>query len=236
MNKNLSKIIILLLLFESQCSFTQEDSPEYPKNCFTLNLLAVISEVRIGYERAISDRQILRLAAGIKYPLSPGPYKADGSSFISIDKTFLYTKGYHVEAGYAYFIIPAKGLYLSPSLYHYYQFYRDLYYEYCTGMTHESYVKQQSIDRRVSGLRFLIGKKLALSSKHKSRWWALDFFAGISINYQQEEVSVSKKKYDTCNAADEGHDFYIYDPPLVEKSYKSGVGLLNLGITIGYCF
>lgn len=103
-------------------------------------------------------------------------------------------------------------------------------------MTHESYVKQQSIDRRVSGLRFLIGKKLALSSKHKSRWWALDFFAGISINYQQEEVSVSKKKYDTCNAADEGHDFYIYDPPLVEKSYKSGVGLLNLGITIGYCF
>ena len=232
MNKNLSLVLVfLLVMLSSNILLAQEHEKETFKNAITFNVYELVKlEARLGYERLLAEKHALRASVGIQFPVSSGPLEENGAAIISIsiNKIERVSKGIYLALGYNYLIIPDAYFYVSPEVYYNYSFYDDIYYEYCTGMQHDSYVTLQSMQSNKSGIKFLVGKKVSLSTKKKTRL-QFDFFAGIGIQHRQEEITVFKKKYSTCDSS--GGNYYVYDPPRITNT-DTWIPTMDLGISL----
>ncbi|MCD4725194.1 MAG: hypothetical protein K8R63_10170 [Bacteroidales bacterium] len=236
MNKNLPLVFVfLLVMLSSEILLTQEHEEKTFKNAITFNVFELVKlEARLGYERLLAEKHALRASVGIQFPVSSGPLEENGATIISIsiNKIERVSKGIYLALGYNYLIIPDAYFYVSPEVYYNYSFYNDIYYEYCTGMQHDSYVTLQSMRSNKSGIKFLVGKKVSFSTKKKTRL-QFDFFAGIGIQHRQEEITVFKKKYSTCNS--NGGNYYEYDPPQITNTDNWGPAM-DIGISLCYLF
>ncbi len=236
MYKNLPFIFaFLLVMLNSDILIAQKDEEKIFKNAITFNVFELVKlEARLGYERLLAEKHVLRASAGIQFPVSSGPLEENGATIISIsiNKTERVSKGIYLALGYNYLIIPDACFYVSPEVYYNYSFYDNIYYEYCTGMQHDSYVTLQSMRSNKSGIKFLVGKKVSLSTKKKTRL-QFDFFAGIGIQHRQEEITVFKKKYSTCNST--GGNYYEYDPPQITNT-DNWRPTMDIGISLCYLF
>ncbi len=235
MVRSLLPLIFMILSGVPYILFPQSAPERERKNSISLNVLELAAfEAQITYERALSKRMSLIARGGWKFPVSGGPYRVDGGTFFSIrlDKNFLFTHGYSAALGMNYYLKPEHGFYISAEAFFSDESYEKLFYEYCTGMTKESYVKEQSYSREEYGMKFLVGKKLNLSKRRPQ--WQADFFGGIGFMHRNEETIVYRRKYDTCDCNSD-RDWTVYDPPEASRKEKWLPGMFA-GILLTYSF
>jgi len=165
-------------------------------------------EARFGYERYLSDKQVIRTSVGIQFPIASESFP---SFFFNLPFYYTVSKGVYLSLAYNYVIKPHSNLYVSGEVYFNYSYYDDKYYKYCKGNVNETYVTLQSMRLKKSGIKFLIGEKTSMSPKKKTRA-QFDFFVGIGIQYKQEEITVFKEKQGECSV-DGQNEYQVYDPP-----------------------
>ena len=225
--------LTLVILPLASLGQSEPESLKTQKNAVSLNILQIVAgELTLGYERLIWNRFSARVYGGYKYPYSNGPYQVNGSAFIRLDRTFIYLKGYRLGADLIYYLLPSFDFYLSAGFFYFHGFYNHLYYEFCTGLTKENYVYDQSYKEDQYRISTLIGKKMPLSGKNPR--WQLDIFGGLGIVKKTEKTTVFRKKYDTCDC-NSSRSWYIYDSPEVSNN-DSWVPGLRLGLVVSYSF
>jgi hypothetical protein len=226
-------IFLVFVQLISMPLFSQKEKPKYYKNCINFNITRLaLLEARFGYERQLSERHVIRTSLGIKFPVS-NTFQNVSLGLGSVPASFIVQSGYYLGLGYNYLINPSKYLYVSAEVYYNYLYYNDKYYQNKTGQSKEDYVNLQSQQLDKSGIKFLIGRK-ASTSPYKNTRLQFDFYAGVGIQYRQEETTIYQKKYGSYNI-DPPDDFYVYNPPLIEIS-DNWYPTLNAGILFSYSF
>jgi hypothetical protein len=129
--------------------------------------------------------------------------------------------------------VPSKQVYLSSEIYYNYSYYDNKYYRNCTGQNKENYVTKQSMDLSKVGLKLLIGRKLSLVPKRNTRL-KFDLFAGIGVQYRDEEITIFEKKTLECSV-EGNYPYTVYDSPEIEVS-KRWWPTLHGGILFGLPF
>jgi hypothetical protein len=186
----------------------QEETRSF-KNVFSLNVTRLyLKEVRLGYERQLADRHVLRTTLGYEFSNGAESFKTFNITPFNIPIKFAITKGIYVALGYNYFFNSEKNAYVSAEVYYNNRFYDDKYFMFCVGSSSDSYVDYQSMDLKKSGIKFLIGKKVVLGNSRI----LFDFFAGLGIQYRAKEITIYKSKYGECTIGG-SYDFIVYDPP-----------------------
>jgi hypothetical protein len=188
-----------------------------------------LMEARLGYERQLAERHVFRTTLGIQYPV-----KSNSVPLISyVPFYYVVSHGFYVAVGYNYILNTKKMLYVSAEAYYNYNSYDHKYFTYCTGHDGANYVSLQSMRLRKQGIKFLFGKKLTMSPAKETRL-QFDLFAGIGVQYRQEDITIYKKKTGECTI--EGYNEYqIYDPPEEERSY-AWWPTLHAGILLSFPF
>jgi hypothetical protein len=220
MQRRIIAIFFMIILCNSLIVFSQEKQVKIYKNAFTINIaqLAML-DVNLGYERTLSERSILRTTIGYKFPLSSDSYTNFSGFLLTIPVYFPVSQGPLFSLGYLYFINPRSRLYLSPEVYYRYSYFEKKLYKYCTGMSSDSYVSLQSRYLTKYGIRCLIGKKVSLKSDKQTRI-QLDFFAGMGLEYSQQEMTIYAKRQGTCSVIYHWDSDDLYVPPLEENQYR----------------
>lgn len=235
--KNLPVAFLFLLFFQiiSIQLFSQEKEKQTYKNNITLSAVPIIfREIRLGYERQLSERHTLKTSVGVKIPSSSESFGTINPLPLIIPLSYQVSNGGYFSLGYNYVFSPRKKLYLSAEAYSSYYYYNDKYFKYCVGTSMDSYVTLQSGKLMKTGIKFLIGKKIALISKG-TVGLQLDIFAGIGGQYRDEEITIFRKKMGTCQIEGTYHEFHEYDPPEIEIS-KNWYPTLHAGILFGMPF
>jgi hypothetical protein len=190
-------------------------------------------EARFGYERHISDRHALRTTFGIEFSTATESFRTLNITPLFIPLKLAVTKGIYVALGYNYYFNSEKNAYVSAEVYYNVRFYDNKYFLFCTGQDKENYVNYQTMDLKKTGMKLLIGKKVAMSSKKETRL-LFDFFAGIGVQYRAEEITIYKKKQGECTIEGQ-YDFRNYDPPEKDISYEWWP-TINAGILLSLPF
>jgi len=235
--KNLPVALFFLLFFSfnSIQLFSQEKEKKTYKTNITLSAVPIVfREIRLGYERQLTERHTLRTSVGVKIPSSSESFGTFNPLPLIIPLSYQVSNGGYLSFGYNYVFSPRKKLYLSAETYLSYYYYNDKYFKLCVGTSMDSYVALQSGKLMKTGLKFLIGKKIAIISKGKVGL-QLDIFAGFGGQYRDEEITIYKKKKGTCSITGTYHEFQEYDPPEIETS-KNWYPTLHAGLLLGMPF
>lgn len=187
--KNLPVALLILLFFQinSIQLFSQEKEKKTYKNNITLSAVPIIfREIRLGYERQLSERHTLRTSVGMKIPSSYESFGTINPLPLIIPLSYKVSNGGYFSLAYNYVFSLRKKLYVSAEIYSSYYYYNDKYFKFCVGTSMDSYVTLQSGKLMKTGIKFLIGKKLPIFSKGKVGL-QLDFFAGMGVQYRDEE-------------------------------------------------
>ena len=230
-------VFVLFLLIVVQCNYSQlhaqEPKKKSYKNNITFNITRLLlMEARFGYERQLTERHVIRTTVGIQFPLSSESFKAINTP-ITIPFYYTVSNGVYLGLGYNYIIKPSTNLYVSAVVYYNYSYYDEKYYKICSGMSSGSEVYLQSMQLKKSGIKFLIGKKASMSPKKETRL-QFDFFAGIGLQYRQEEIIVFAKKQGECSVEGQ-YDYQILSPP--EKTISNNwYPTLHGGILFSFPF
>lgn len=223
--------LLIVLQWNSPQLYSQYLDKTTLKNNITFNVTRLfLMEARFGYERHITDKHIVRTSAGLQFPITSESFPS-----LIFDLPFYYvvSNGFYLSLGYNYVIKLYTGLYVSGEIYFNYSYYNEKYYKHCTGSDNDTYVKLQSMRLKASGIKFLIGEKMSMSSKKETRL-QFDFFVGLGIQYRQEEITVFKKKLDECSVEGQ-HEYQVYDPP--EKAISNRwYPTLHAGILFSFPF
>jgi len=218
MKKLFSALFCVLLTSSLSVLQGQDTIVKSYKNAFTFNISRVLLlEGRLGYERNISSRNIIRVTIGYKFPVSTQYYEPL-NSFFATPIYLKVNKGPYVSLGYSFMIIPKANFYISPEVYYQYNYFDNKYYKLCVGSISNSEISLRSRSLEKSGIKILVGKKVCLNPHAKFRV-LFDFFVGYGLQYWNEEQTIFAKTQGTCsiNALDENH---YYDPPRKEINYR----------------
>jgi hypothetical protein len=214
--RKLILISLFIVLSSSLSVFSQEVANKTYKNAFTFNITRLaLLEARFGYERKLSERNILRSTIGLQFPTSPESFRSMWS-LGSIPYYYKVSKGIYLSVGYSYVISTKSHFYISPEIYFNHNSYDNKYYEFGAGTDMDSYVSLQSMDLTKSGIKFLIGKKASLNPRKKTRL-EFDFFVGIGLQYRYKKLTTFGKAEGTSSSKDFIEYARMYDPPLVEN-------------------
>ncbi|GEM_PF-2071477 len=222
--------ILFLIQISTLESFAQNKTQERIsyKNNITYNLLGLFTrEAILGYERNINEKNIIRLAAGIKYPTSAESYKSRSFGLFNSKNYTKVSKGIYLGAGYKYILSTYARLYLSAEAYFSHIYYNDIYYQFCVGTSSDSYVSLESMWEKSKGLKIIFGKKLRVLSGNKIGL-EFDFFAASGIALRTQEFTTHGKRQGTCSINTE---LQVFDPPRVSLSEK-WIPTMSIGILI----
>ena len=222
--------LILIMQANSNCLYAQNFEKKSYKNNITFNITRLaLMEARFGYERHLTDRHVLRTTLGIQFPVTSNSFPY----VFYVPFYYIVSKGMYMAVGYNYIFNQGKNLYVSAEVYYNYNTYDNKYYRHCTGHDGADYVSLQSMELRKSGIKFLFGKKLFMSPVKDTRL-QFDFFAGIGVQYRQEEITIFKKKTGECTVDGQYH-YENYDPPKEEDSY-AWWPTLHAGLLLSFPF
>lgn len=225
-------LTILVFSFDSHAQEKTKENISY-KNNITLNFGRLfLNEARLGYERQIKDRHVLRAIIGLQYPTSSLSFQSIPFSPGQIKYYYSVSKGIYLGIGYNYVLGIHSRIYISTEVYFNYNYYDHKYYHYCVGTDMDSYVSLESMNLKKSGLKILFGKKARIITSSKIGL-ELDFFAGLGIQYRTEELTIYEKSNGSCHY--DYSELYKLDPPEI-KTYNNWYPTVNAGILIGMTF
>lgn len=214
--------------------YSQSPAPDssYFKNHVSLNLTRLIlNEARLTYERNISRRHVVKVAAGYLFSTEDESYGIFNSIF-TIPLHYKATKGYFFSLGYNYIYGKKRTAYLSAETYFSRSSFDEKYFEFCVGTSHDSYVELQSMQLNKTGVKFLWGRKLPLAKKDDAGA-AIDLFFGFGIQHWDQHLTIFKKK--TGCGYSNPDSFYPYDPPKEEINSFWRL-TLHAGIALSFAF
>ena len=222
------------MLFMIQIStletYAQEKTPERIeyKNSITYNLFGLFSrKAIIGYERNLNKRNILRIAAGVKYPTSAESYQSRSFGPLVTKNYKKVSQGKYLSLGYKYILSDYSRIYLSLDAYYYHIYFDNIYYQFCVGTSMDSYVSLESMWTKTKGINIIFGKKLRVLSGKKVGL-EFDFFAGTGIAIRTQELTTHAKLKGTCSI---NADLFEFDPPSISNS-EDWIITMNLGVLI----
>ena len=205
---------LFLLFFCSTTSLSQEKKVS-KKDVISLNLTRLILlEARIGYERALSEKNVVRAVVGFQFPT--GSESFQNVNYVPFH--YYVSQGVYLGIGYNYIVKPKTGFYISAELYYQYSYFNDKYYVNCAGTSRDSQVSLQSQVLNKTGLKILAGKKLSFLPKRETKV-RLDIFGGFGMQYRQEEITKYKSKMGECSI-DGQYEYQYYNPPSVSEENK----------------
>lgn len=235
--KNFINIIIVSFLIFAPLleSFSQEQSQQIRQknNSLTINVTRLfLYEIRLGYERKISERHSIRPIAGIQFASSANDFKSIPAALFRFPFYYKVSKGYYLGHGYNFIIGKHSRIYLSTEIYYNKSYYDKKYYRYCVGSGKDSYVSLQSMDLEKTGIKLLVGKKQTIVNGQKVNL-EFDFFAGIGIQHRLEKLTTFEKQFGGCSYDIPG--LHEIKPPIVDNSNK-WYPTINIGVLIAMPF